>query len=182
MLERLDHGQVRVVELGILAHKGDGHGRIVAADDGILPQTPHLNTLLYAGLIARDLIEVKGRRQHGDEVLSVEEDWHLVDAGHVVDDHDLPLLDLAVQGDLGDGGGLEGLVAAAGEEIGDDARAADRLDGMLGRLGLLLSVDGGHEGDVDAEEVGLGGYVSELGEGFDEGHGLDVADGSAEFD
>lgn len=56
------------------------------------------------------------------------------------------------------------------------------LDGLLGGLCLLLSVDDGDIGDVDLQEVVLAGLPSQLCHGFNEGHALDVANRSTQLD
>lgn len=45
---------------------------------------------------------------------------------------------------------------------------------MLGRLSLLLSVDHWDVGDVDVDKVSLARLVSQLGEGLNERHALDI--------
>lgn len=53
---------------------------------------------------------------------------------------------------------------------------------MLCRLRLLLSMDGGHVGDMDGHEVGASLLVTQLCECLDKGHALDITDGASELD
>lgn len=50
---------------------------------------------------------------------------------------------------------------------------------MLRRLGLLLSVDDGNVGNMDVDKVALAGSLTELGQGLNKGHALDITDGTS---
>lgn len=117
--------------------------------------------------------------------------------------------DLAEEGELLAGAGLEGVGGTAADDGGVETEGTEVADGVLGGLGLLLTngawerirgkrirvrgeggeegrgrmqTEDGDEGDVnDAEVVGANAEL-ELAESLDEGHALNVADGAAELD
>ena len=60
------------------------------------------------------------------------------------------------------------------DQVGNETSAPDALDSVLGRLGLLLAVDDGDVRDVDVDEVVLASSVTELSEGLDERHALNI--------
>jgi len=66
-------------------------------------------------------------------------------------------------------------------QIGDQTITPNRLDRLLGRLGLLLAVNDRHVRDVYLHEVVLARPSPQLTHGLDEGHALDVADGAAQL-
>lgn len=53
---------------------------------------------------------------------------------------------------------------------------------MLGRLRLLLSMDGGHIGDMNVHKVHAPGLMAELSQGLDERHALDITDCTTQLD
>ena len=61
-------------------------------------------------------------------------------------------------------------------QIGNEASASHLLNGMLGRLGFLLSVNHGDVGNVDINKVSFTHSIPQLRESFDKGHTLNVAD------
>jgi hypothetical protein len=77
---------------------------------------------------------------------------------------------------------LQGGTDCGTYKIGYQAIAANRLDRMLSRLGLLLSVNGGHVGNVNVHKVHAPGLVSQLSQRLDERHALDIADCATELD
>ena len=76
------------------------------------------------------------------------------------------------------------LVAAAHDDVGLDAPAAQLGHRVLGRLGLLLSRrrQVRHQGEVHVADVVAADVVAELPDRLEEGHDLDVADGAADLD
>lgn len=62
------------------------------------------------------------------------------------------------------------------DQVGNETSTPDALDSVLGRLRLLLAVDDGDIGDVDIDEVVLASSVTELSEGLDERHALNITD------
>lgn len=77
---------------------------------------------------------------------------------------------------------LQGGTDCGTYEIGYQAIAANRLDRMLSGLGLLLSVNGGHVGNMNVHKVHAPGLVSQLGQRLDERHALNIADCATELD
>ena len=108
---------------------------------------------------------------------------HLVDGVHVPHGDHTPFGHIGEEGDLALFlfGNL--VLGAAQQRIGLDADFAQLLHGVLGGLGLELA------GRLDERQVGQvhkGGVVGaelerQLARGFEEGQGLDVAHGAADF-
>ena len=75
------------------------------------------------------------------------------------------------------------LGAAAHDQIGLDAAAAQLGDGVLRRLRLLLAgrADERHQRDVDVAHVVAAGFLAELADRLEERQDLDVADGAADL-
>lgn len=69
--------------------------------------------------------------------------------------------------------------ASRTNQVRDNASAADTLDGMLSRLGLLLAVNKRDVGYMDVDEVALASLVLELGQSLDERHALDITNRTA---
>lgn len=67
-------------------------------------------------------------------------------------------------------------------QVGDQTRTSHCLDGLLGGLRLLLSIDNRHVRHMDLQEIVLARTAPELGHGLDKGHALDVAHSSTQFD
>ena len=94
-----------------------------------------------------------------------------------------PLVDVAHQRDLALVRLGDGPVAAQHERVGLDADGAQRRDGVLRGLGLLLAgrAHERHERDVDEEDVGAAELVTDLARRLDERLRLDVADRAADL-
>ena len=75
------------------------------------------------------------------------------------------------------------LLAAADDEVGLDATAAQLGDRVLRRLRLLLAgrPDEGHERDVQVADVVAAGFLAELPDRLEEREDLDVADRAADL-
>ena len=75
-------------------------------------------------------------------------------------------------------------VAAADDDVGLDAPAAQLGDRVLGGLGLLLArrAEVGHQGEVDVADVVAADVLAELADGLEEREDLDVADRAADLD
>ena len=117
------------------------------------------------------------------EALVVEDEGDLVEAAGV-DRADHRLLgNVAEEGDLALQPEGEGPVAAADDEVGLDAPAAQLGDRVLGGLGLLLPrrADVGHQGEVDVADVVAPDVLAELPDGLQEGEDLDVAHRAADL-
>ena len=111
------------------------------------------------------------------------------DLGDVVDRRGVGAGDAAVdvhvahQRDLRLEGCRDLPIAAQHQRVGLDADVAQRRHRMLGGLGLELTRrrQVGHEGDVQEEDVAATDVVADLARRFEEGLGLDVADGAPDL-
>ena len=76
------------------------------------------------------------------------------------------------------------MVAAADDDVGLDADAAQLLDGVLGRLRLELAGRGERrqQRHVDVEDVRPADVLAHLADRLEERQALDVADGAADLD
>ena len=117
------------------------------------------------------------------EAFLVEDQRQLVDVAGVGRVHHRLGVDVAEVGDLQLQVVGQRLLAAAHDEVGLDAAAAQLGDGVLGRLGLLLAgrTDERHERDVEVADVVAPGLLAELPDRLEEGKDLDVADGAADL-
>ena len=97
-------------------------------------------------------------------------------------DHGL-LVDVAHQRDLALDRRRDVAVGAQHDRVGLDADAAQRGDGVLGRLGLQLAgrADVGQQRDVHEEDVVAADLVADLADGLQERQRLDVADRAADL-
>ena len=107
-----------------------------------------------------------------------------VDGRDVAGDDDGLLFDVAESGDLGAHVAGDGAVGAAEQDVGLDADGEHFLDAVLGGLGLelLRGGDPGDERHVGEAGVFAAQVLAHLADGFEEGQGLDVADGAADLD
>ena len=107
----------------------------------------------------------------------------LVDVAGVGGVDDGALVDVAQVGDLALERRREGPLAAAHDDVGLDAPAAQLGDRVLRGLGLLLArrADERHQRDVDVADVLPADLLAELPDGLQEGQDLDVADGAADL-
>ena len=126
-------------------------------------------------------MEVEVVQKQGAEAGVFEEGGNLVDGIDGGDGNDGLDGDVAKEGNLGLEAVGDGKVAAAEDDVGLDADAAELLDAVLGGLGLELAGGGNirKERDVEIADVAPAGFVAHLPDGFEEGEALDVADGSA---
>jgi hypothetical protein len=72
-------------------------------------------------------------------------------------------------------------VKRATHQVRNQTSTPSSLDGLLCGLRLLLTVDEGHVGDVDLEEVVLARPTAQLSHGLDERHALDISDGASKL-
>ena len=147
-------------------------GRLDALDH-LLPRTQVELAGLQAQHLAHDVVET----------LVVEDQRQLVDVASVGGVDDRPGVDVAEVGDLDLQVVAERLLAAAHDEVGLDAAAAQFGHRVLRRLGLLLArrADERHERDVDVADVVPAGLLAELADRLEEREDLDVADGPADL-
>lgn len=75
--------------------------------------------------------------------------------------------------------GQKGLVHT--DQVGEETKAAECMDGRLSRLGFLLAVHVGDERHVDEREVFVSDTELELAHSFDERRRLDVSNGTSEL-
>jgi len=62
---------------------------------------------------------------------------------------------------------------------GANSRLTGSTNRVLRRLGLLLSVDDGNVGNVNVDKVALASSLTELGQRLNEGHALNITDGTS---
>lgn len=186
VLKRLDYRQVGVHVGGVLANQCKLNWLEILGDvNGLLPEIPQLGTFLLSASIQRNLVELETLVQKREQTLLLKKDRDLVDCLHVMHANDLVEVNLAAEGDLLDGGIVEGGITPAGNKVWHQTRAPELSDGVLGGLGLLLSVDQWNEGDVDVEEGGLGisdELVSQLHQGLYERPRLEITNGTTQLD
>ena len=106
-----------------------------------------------------------------------------VDVVHRFERDDGLVFDITEQGQFFAGFGLEGEVGAAGQDVGEDADAAQGGDAVLGGFGLQFAggADMDQEGEVDVHDVFGADFTAQLAQRLKEGQALDVADGAADF-
>ena len=175
MVQGLHHGEVGVVELGVLAHQGDGHplaGVLLPLHHGApLPQIRLVSD--EAQLPAHHLVQTLLGHQQG----------HLIQRLRrgVLDD--AVRLDIAEQGNLPADVLCDGHVAPAYQNIRLDAQGQKLLHGVLGGLALQLAAAGDldDEGHVDEHHIPLGPLRRHLPDSLQEGLGLNVAHGAADL-
>ena len=175
VVQGLHHGEVGVVELGVLAHQGDGHllvGVLLPLHHGApLPQVRLVGD--EAQLPAHHLIQALLRHQQGDLIQGL--------GGGVLDD--AVRLHIAEQGDLPADILRDGRVAPAHQDVRLDAQGEQLLHGVLGGLALQLAAAGDldDERHMDEHHVAVGPLGSHLADGLQEGLRLNVAHSAADL-
>ncbi len=174
VLQALDDRQVGVLVVDVLADEADAD-RL----GGGLDLRHHL---LPRRQVDRG-VETQALAHDGVEALLVEDQRQLVDVAGVGGVHDSVVVDVAEVRDLALQVGAEGRLAAAHDDVGLDAAAAQFGDRVLGGLGLLLSgrTDERHQRDVDVADVVAADVLAELAQRLEEREDLDVADGAADL-
>jgi hypothetical protein len=121
-------------------------------------------------------------------VLLVEEEWHVVDVGAVVERDDGVLGDLTEERKLLTDGRFQRKLRTTEEQVRLDACLSEKLHRVLTRLGLLLANDA-HDGDKTDVDVDDGAVIGEeiktrmkLLDGLEIKSRLDVANGAAKLD
>ncbi len=176
VLERLDDGEVGVLQLHVLAHDRDAHGalEIVDAPAERLPLVELARLDLEAEVLEHELVQL----------LLAQPQWHGVEVRDVLGGDHGALVEVGEEGDLGAQLAWQRARGARHDDIRRDTDAAQLVDGVLRRLGLELArgLDHRHERDVQVEHVVAAELVAELADGLEERQALDVADRAADLD
>ena len=175
-MERLDVTDVRILQMGVLAHQRDRDFLLRALQ--VLEEGLPFPHVLGFRAQAEGLHRVLG------EALPVEEERHVVDRRRVRRADDALHRDVGKECDLLLDLGLQGMLAAGDDHVRLDPGGPEFPYALLRRLRLLLP-DRPHHGDegrVDEQDVLLPLLLPELADRFEEGHSFDVADGPTDFD
>ena len=175
MVQRLHHGQIRVVELGVFAHQGDGHMLTCA----LLP-LDHGAPLPQVRLVGD---EPQLAAHHLVQSLLGQQQRHLIESlGRGVLD-DARRLHIAKEGDLRADVLRQRRVAPAHQHIRLDAQGQQLFHRVLGGLALELAGAGDlhHQRHMDKGHVPVWPLRRHLADGLQEGLGLDVTHGAADL-
>ena len=175
VMQSLNDGKVSVGQAGVLAHDANLHG----AGAGVHGGEEALQGLQVAALDA----QAHASQHLGFEFLIVQLDGHLVDAGAVFAGQHVFAGDVAEGGNLLAHLGVYLVVAAAHNEVGLHAQAAQLLHGVLRGLGFdfMSCSNVGNQRAVHKHYVAGELLVFELAGGLDERLRLNVAHGAANF-
>ena len=174
--QRLDHGEIGVVQLRILADERNGHALCAAVDAAyhFLPlgeiglRLAEAETAAYGVAHVRFFEHEGGFVQHGDRhVLNDAVRLHVAEVRDLVED-------VLV---------LDRLVAAQHDDIRRDAHALQFLDGVLRRLGFVLArgLEIRHERHMNVERVLAPNLKPDLTDGLKEWLALNVAGRAADL-
>ncbi len=163
------------MELDVLAHQRDGAGLAAGGDAA--------HHLLPLGQVGGGHVQLELFHHHVVQTIGVQHQRALVQAGHGQVLDDALRLDVAEGADLAEDGGCQRLVGAQDDDIRFDAHALQFLDRVLGGLGLMLvgATEERHQRHVDEQAVLLPYLQRDLAHRLQEGLGLDIADGAADF-
>src|SRR5882762_7019373 len=130
------------------------------------------------------MLEFQEAQNLGVEAFAAEFDRDGVDGVHVFHGNDTGFGYVAEEGDFLFQVGGDVAVAAAQQNVRLDTDAEHFFYAVLGGLGLQFAGGGdeGNERHMDEERVFCAEFEAHLANGFEEGKGLDVADGAADFD
>ena len=176
VLQRLVDGEVRVLELHVLADEGDLHVAVALGDAAgeVSPTRPGRRARpgrpsFAQTSVSRPFVAKRLR----DEV----------DVAHVLVGDDGFGVDVGEERDLVADVARERLVRAADDDVRMDTDAAQLVDRVLRRLRLQLAggLDERDEGDVQVEDVLRADLAPELANRLEERERLDVADGAADL-
>ena len=175
VLQRLVHGEVRVVELHVLAD--ERYLDLLLEVAAALRQLAPLPELGGAGL------EVELLADERIEALCLQVLRHHVDVGHVGRADDRTRVDVCEERDLLAEIGGERLGRAADDDVGVDTDPAELVHRVLRRLRLQLSRgrDERHERHVQVQDVLVADLPPELADRLEERERLDVADGPSDL-
>ena len=175
VLERLVHGEVRIVELHVLPDERDLH-RPVSAPNPLLEPEPVAQHGLLLG-------EAELLAHHPVEPLGLERGRNQVDVRDIAVRDDGLAVDVGEERDLVADVGRERLSRAAHHDVRVDTDPAELVHRVLRRLRLQLAggVDERHERDVDVDDVLGPRLAPELPDRLEERERLDVAHRAADL-
>ncbi|MND61809.1 hypothetical protein D3C80_530710 [compost metagenome] len=175
MAHRFDQRLVGIQQLHVLADHGDGDftGRVQLGIDHAVPFGQVGAAALQAETLDDEIVQALGMQDGRD----------LVDGVDVLQGDDRALFHVGEEGDLAARGQVDFMVGAADQHVRLQADGAQLLHRVLGRLGLGLAGGGdvGHQGQVHQHGALGAHFHAQLADGFEEGLGLDVTDGAADF-
>src|SRR5712671_99209 len=130
------------------------------------------------------MLELQEAQNLGVQAFAAEFYRDGVDGVHVFHGNDTGFGYVAEEGDFLFQVGGDVTVAAAQQNVRLDTDAEHFFYAVLGGLGFQFACgsDEGYQCDVDEERVFCAEFEAHLANGFEEGKGLDVADGAADFD
>src|SRR5438445_1065099 len=175
-MERLDVADVGIFQVGVLAHQGDRDLCLRASQ--VLEERPPLPPVLSLRT------QPEGLHRILRETLSVEQQWD------VVDRRGIGRADHAFHRDIGEERDFlldvrfERVFAPGDDHVGLNPRRSEFSHALLRRLRLLFAnrPHDGHEGRVDEQDVLLPDLLTELADGFEEGHAFDVSHRPTDLD
>ena len=174
--ERLRNGEICVMKLDIFADECD---RAFAGglDIAFYHRTP-------CGEVGLALLKVQHVEHYPAKPPLLQHEGNLVEGTGVEIFDNIFFGNIAEQAYLGADTPVDGVVAAADDDVGLNADALKLLDRMLGGLGLKLSRCGqiGNKRHMDEAALVHAELRLELTNGFKEGLGFDIADGAAYLD
>ena len=173
--QRLRHGKVGVVQLDVLADQTDAHGLRAVVD-----LFDHAHPL---GHVRRRRFDVQLAADDVGEVVLFQHQRRLVQHGNrAVLDHAVGLY-VAEQRDLLEDAPVDRLVAAQHNDVRRNAHALHLLDGVLGRLRLVLAgaFEVRHERDVDEDRILAANLQRNLADRLEERLAFDIARRAADL-
>ena len=175
VVQALHHGKISVVQLDVLAHQRNGAGLAAGGNAG--------DHTLPLGQVGGGHVQLELFHHHIIQAVGVEHQRALVQAGHGQVLNDALRLDIAEGADLAADIAAHAAVSTQDDDIGVHAHALQLLDGMLGRLGLVLvgAGDIGHQHNMDVAAVVAALLQAHLTDGLQEGLALNIAGGAADL-
>ena len=175
MAQSLRHGEIGVVELDVLANKADGD--VLAAVSDFLHHLNPFRQLRLGGL------QTQFPADNAGQIGLFQHQRGFIQHGQGDILNDAVRFDVAEHADFLENGWLQRLVAAQDNDIRLDAHALQFLDGVLSGLGFMLvgAPEERHQRHVDEQAVLLPYLQRDLAHRLQEGLGLDIADGAADF-
>ena len=174
--QRLRDGEVRVVQLHILAHQADLRLAALMAD------APH--EVLPLGQVRLGRVDVQLAADDAGQVRLFQHQRRLVEDGQRQVLDDAVRLHVAEARDLAEDALVRDLlIHAQHDHVRRDAHALQLLDGVLRGLGLVLAggLEVRHERHMDVQRVLPSDLQAHLADRLQEGLALDVADGAADL-